>query len=344
MSRSYLKSKISSNNNIKDIKKYDFHNLNFDLNNKKTILKVIRIPENNILYQGTDFDFNRKKKSYKSLNSDTSINSFKDESNYIHKIDYNEKSLDDFFNYYNQRNQGTYFLSSYKVANIYGLDKDYTTIVYSSIIDINSIKSPKSTIDKIYPLYYIPKKCFTIKYKTLSPLFLLNIGDIDTLKLIWNLLNDNELVKNNGEKLTLDEISNYKYALHTATAYHETINTDIKPPQIPKRVSDNSTDSDLIKLFKYLYIYFYQKSIIINGWIYYNTPNFHDEICLLNHDFIKVEEIYTRKLTKFKDIPTYEKYFNKIKDTIIDYNIKSNNNNILHNYIIPNTLSKNIRN
>jgi len=62
MSRSYLKSKISSNNNIKDIKKYDFHNLNFDLNNKKTILKVIRIPENNILYQGTDFDFNRKKK------------------------------------------------------------------------------------------------------------------------------------------------------------------------------------------------------------------------------------------------------------------------------------------
>jgi len=41
MSRSYLKSKISSNNNIKDIKKYDFHNLNFDLNNKKTILKVI---------------------------------------------------------------------------------------------------------------------------------------------------------------------------------------------------------------------------------------------------------------------------------------------------------------
>jgi hypothetical protein len=30
MSRSYLKSKISSNNNIKDIKKYDFYNLKFN--------------------------------------------------------------------------------------------------------------------------------------------------------------------------------------------------------------------------------------------------------------------------------------------------------------------------
>lgn len=37
----------------------------------------------------------------------------------IYKIDFNKQNIDDFYRYYDNRNNGTYFLSSYKTANIY---------------------------------------------------------------------------------------------------------------------------------------------------------------------------------------------------------------------------------
>lgn len=142
----------------------------------------------------------------------------------IYKIDFNKQNIDDFYRYYDNRNNGTYFLSSYKTANIYGLDKDYSTIVYASVINLNDILHPKSNIGHIYPLYYIAKKCFTIK-------------------LIWRLLDNNELFnifnKSSYEsseknidkiiekyKLTEEEIINFKYNLHYTCSYNDVINEE----------------------------------------------------------------------------------------------------------------------
>lgn len=93
----------------------------------------------------------------------------------------------------------------------------------------------------------------------------------------------------------------------------------------------------LVKLFKLLHIYFLTKGIIINGWIYYCSKKFHQEILILNRDFLKIIDIYTRNLPKQNsNISSFETYMKKIKDTLIPYTDKSTKNNILHNYIIPN--------
>ena len=370
-----------SDKNIKGIRVFDTEIKKFkygkDINEK---IILVKIPKNTILYQGTDYDFDRtakKRLSNSKSNDNVSSDLLSSPANTtkIYKINVNKYQINNYYDYYDKRNKGTYFLSSYKTANLYGLDKDYTTIIYSSIIDLNAIYKPKIDINNIYPLYYISKKCFTIKYNTVNDVYLLNIGNIDTIRLIWTLLNDNELfnihkkektitdediniikeLKNkfkageislkefidkkfdiNKLKLTKSQISDYKYSLYSSCANDENADIDKDIPSRCKRISDYSDDSILIEIFKLLHIYFLTKNITINGWIYYGSEHFHQEILILNRDYLNIKDIYTRKLTKFDNIPNYDDYMKKIKSSIIPYNEKSKKNNILHNYIIPN--------
>jgi hypothetical protein len=333
MSRVKKESKIS----------YETANTTFNeaitsLSGKKTFnLEIIKIPNSASLYQGTDFTFNNletRKSETDLLKRNTII--FKNEHNYIQNINFTRSDINAYYQYYNKRNHGAYFLSSYEVANIYGLDKEYSSIVYASVIDYNKMKSPLNKINQIYPLYFIPKKCYTIKYLITKELNLLDIGNINTIQLIWILLHNKVLFNLNGTKLTDREISDYKYSLCNSCANDEgETDTDTQPPCCAKRVSDITDDRILVKLFKILHYYFFKKGITINGWIY-NGKTFHEEICLIDNEHLKIEEIHSRNIVAPKGIPTYDRYMENIRSKIIPYNEKSKINNILHNYIIPN--------
>jgi hypothetical protein len=292
------------------------------------------IPQLYNLYQGTDFDFRHLPKQNSGsilFNKKFRAIPFSSDIEPIYKIDDDKKEDEKlFYDYYDKRNSGAYFVSSYSVANIYGIDKRYSPIVYASLPDLNDIKNPSNKIKKIYPLYYINKHFFTIKYEITKELFLLNIGDINTVRLIWLILHFNSF------GLSDSEISDYKYSLCNACANDGgEADTDTVLPACCNRVSDASDDSVLIKIFQLLQKYFNYKGISVDGWIY-NGPDFHEEICILNRENLKIIEIYTRKLTIPKGIPTYEAYREQIKGNLIDYTSKSKMNNILHNYIIPN--------
>jgi|694.fasta_scaffold18463_9 hypothetical protein len=300
---------------------------------KKLQVKFTKIPESHCLYQGTDFAFLHLPKQ----NSDSALETkksnpthFSRDTEFIYKIDNIKAQENSFYDYYDKRNSGAYFVSSYSVANIYGLDKRYSPIVYASLPDLNDIKNPSNKIKYIYPLYYINKQFFTITYETTKELFLLDIGDINTVRLIWLILHFNP------SGLSPCEISDFKYSLFNSCANDGgEADTDADVPQFCKRVSDASDDSVLIKIFKLLERYFNSKGISVDGWIY-NGPDFHKEICILDRNNLKIKEIHTRKLTIPKGIPTYEDYREQIKGNLIKYKSKSKMNNILHNYIIPN--------
>ena len=328
---------------VKSLISYETANTTFNeaitsLSGKKTFnLEIIKIPNSASLYQGTDFTFN----NLETRNSETDLFKkntiiFKNEDNYIQNIRFTPEEIYAYYKYYNKRNHGAYFLSSYEVANIYGLDKEYSSIVYASVIDYDKMKSPLNKINQIYPLYFIPKKCYTIKYLITKELNLLDIGNINTIQLIWILLHNKVLFNLNGTKLTDREISDYKYSLCNSCANDEgETDTDTQPPCCSRRVSDITDDRILVKLFKILHYYFFIKKITINGWIY-NGKTFHEEICLIDNSHLKIEEIHSRNIVAPKGIPTYDRYMENIRSKIIPYNEKSKINNILHNYIIPN--------
>jgi hypothetical protein len=315
--------------NIKSLKNFPVSKNTFTIGrgSKSYTVKYVTIPDNINLYQGTDFDFTEKSRKYKSVPLVDSINSFKDEKNYIYKINHKDSQINEFYKYYDKRNDRSYFLSSYKKANLYGLDKDYSTIVYAADIDYKNISKPSSTVSNIYPLYFIAKKCYTIKYKTEKQFNLLNIGDLDTIQLLWTLIPELPSISN-------EAIEDYRYYLYVTCAYDDDINPNILPTTL-YRNSDHSDDMKLLELLKKFETFFLSKGISINGWIYYKTDIFHQEILFFNRTGLKIEEIYTRNLIKPNGIPTYEKYMEKFKDLIIPYNIKVKKNIILHNFTIP---------
>lgn len=325
-------SKIKENNrNIEKLKNFDFFTNTFTIGygskSTKYSVKYVKIPKNINLYQGTDFDFNEKSKKNKSLQHTDSINSFKDEKNYIYKINRDESQIKDYYKYYDKRNDGSYFLSYYKKANLYGLDRDYSTIVYAADTDYRTILKPSLSVSNIYPLYFIAKKCYTIKYKTETSFNLLDIGDLYTIQLLWSLIPE-------LPDITKKTIEDYRYYLYVTCAY----NDDIEPNELPTKLyrnSDHSDDMKLLELFKKFEVFFLSKNISINGWIYNRTDIFHQEILVFNKHLLKIEDIYTRNLIKPNGIPTYEKYMEKIKHSVIPYKIKAKKNIILNNYIIP---------
>jgi hypothetical protein len=79
-------------------------------------LNITIVPQRTHLYQGVSFEFNL------SIPSD--------------------KQIQEFYNYYDKRHNGAYFLSSQKVASTYGLDMDYSNIVYTTIPGPDEVENP----------------------------------------------------------------------------------------------------------------------------------------------------------------------------------------------------------
>jgi len=110
-----------------------------------------------------------------------------------HKFDYTkpkEQYVKDFYkNYYDPRNHKAYFVSSNKYASLYGIDIDTSNIIYTTIPENNDSNAASRNYKYVYPLYYIPGTRGTnIKYKLKKSLYLLNIGDPKTIRLLWNII------------------------------------------------------------------------------------------------------------------------------------------------------------
>jgi hypothetical protein len=215
---------------------------------------------------------------------------------------------------------------------------DLSNIVYTSMIDVNNIENPskKLTGKYMYPLYYIPLKGNTIKYKINKPVYLLNIGDIQNIKTIYNIIDTSPLVKNEEDRAF------FKANLYTSCC--NTIRTkeyeyfyDIKEcPEIANRYSLQGPDQVLLEIFKDIIIpTFKSKDININGWIYYTTKGqFHDEIALDSNEYLTFENIFTTKINKntYKDIPSIDEFKASLEDKKVLYDEISAKNYIILSY------------
>lgn len=289
-------------------------------------LEISIIPSKSVLYQGTDFDFNKYKtrQSHKTNSLPSHISSI----DIINTID--DKISKEYYKYYDARHNGSYFLSSLKTANIYGLDKDYSTIIYSTIPNLHEISNPINKIKYIYPLYYIAKRGFTINYETNKDLYLIDIGKLHNIQILFDIIDLLDVSK----KIKDD----YKYYLHITCAYRDDDDYDYdNKPQCFNRNSDVTGDDVLVELFKSVSKYLRDKKIaLIHGWIHYKTDKFHDEILIISNDALQIKKISTRKLPIVNHgIPSYEKYIKSQENNKIEYLQKNKRNNILHNYIIP---------
>ena len=95
----------------------------FDIiKNSENDINLTLVPKGTNIYQGTDFNFKVK------INSSIKTNESHSDSNIsrkIYKLNKDKYDINKYYNYYNKRNKGAYFVSSFKVANLYGLKKIY---------------------------------------------------------------------------------------------------------------------------------------------------------------------------------------------------------------------------
>jgi len=261
------------------------------------------IPYNTILYQGTDFNFDNK-------------------------------TINDYYEYYDKKHDGAYFLSTYEAASMYGRDKDLSNIIYMTIPTNNEIENPIDNYDYIYPLYYIKgHRGVNIKYKLKKNLKLLDIGNLINNILLWFIIKT--------LNISDDIINNYIDILY-ATCIHKPFdnNTFDIYNEFPKDTYRNSyikTDDLLVKLFLDLFIPYFKSTfnIDLDGWIYRGLE-FHDEIMLVDNSSLIFQNKSKLPSTFYKDIPTMEEFM-KIMDKK-----KIKNNSSIKNNTILNNITKNI--
>jgi hypothetical protein len=263
-------------------------------------LNITVVPQRTYLHQGTHMQFSNAKSKAENIQT--------------------------FYADYDKRHNGAYFVSSQKVASLYGLNRDFTNIVYTTIPSSDEIRKPKNTYEYIYPLYYIPGMRGTnIKYKLKKDLFLIDIGDIQNIQFIWRLID--------GQPISGDAKQEYKDILfETCAQYEKQLGYD-KPPQKCKRTSADSSDDELVNIFlSFLIPTIREKyNIYIDGWIYFNTEHFHEEILLSSNKYLDFQSTSTMKPTTYEHIPTIDE-FKKSLDSLKIFNSKS----IPYNTILSN--------
>jgi hypothetical protein len=296
---------IKSITNISSFKK-------FMIKNDNTGLNITIVPQRTHLYQGVSFEF------------DLSIPS--------------SKKIQEFYNYYNERHNGAYFLSSQKIASKYGLDMDYSNIVYTTIPGPDEVEHPTNKYEHIYPLYYIPgRRGSNIKYKLTKDLYLIDIGDIQNIQFIWHLIQDLGI-----DDKTQDEY--YDLLFQTCAEYDDNIHQS-SPRHLPikcARTSYDFTDKLLVLFFQDVLVPVLKSKYKINidGWIYYNTQHFHEEILLVNNTYLDFQNVTKMKATTYDDIPTVTQFKKSMQYKRKLYNESIRKNVILSNFVQIDPLSK----
>jgi hypothetical protein len=180
----------------------------------------------------------------------------------------------------------------------------------------------------IYPLYYIPgKRGSNIKYKLKKNLFLIDIGDIKNIRFLWSII----------DTLSIDNDKKIEYKenlINTCVAYKSNMNYDDMPSTC-KRVSYEDYDKELVLMFKTIFtpILKTNYNLDIDGWIYYESEYFHDEIMILSNKYLDFVNITTIKPTTYANIPTIDEFMNKMEDKKVLNTKKIKYNTILSNYV-----------
>lgn len=287
---------IKSITNVSSFKK-------FMVKNDKTGLNITIVPQRTYFYQGVSFDFD-------SLP---------------------DQHIQEFYNYYDKRHNGAYFVSSQKIATAYGLDIDYSNIVYTTIPGPDEMRNPVNTYQHIYPLYYVPGiRGSNIKYKLKKELYLIDIGDINNITFIWKLIQD----------IGIDDVQQDKYfslLFETCAEYsHKVHKASLKSlPTNCKRTSYGCTDDDLVLFFQNVLVPTLKSkyNINIDGWIYYNTKHFHEEILLISKDHLDFQSVTKMKSTTYDNIPTIAQFKKSMEDRKIVYDKPIHKNIILTNFV-----------
>ena len=265
-----------------------------------TDFDITIVPPNIKLYQGTDFNFTNK-------------------------------TIEDYYDYYDGRHNGAYFLSTIKIASLYGLNKDFSNIIYTTVPDSQDIAKPRSNYDTIYPLYYIPgMKGTNIEYKTMGNLILLDISNKKNLSKIWKIIDERFLSKEENE-LYKDVLFNTVIEYNPSYGYSKFSGKSFRRSYV-------KDDDELIIFFNSVLVpYFKEKfNIDLNGWIYYKDVSgvFSDEICILKRNVIEFSNSKRLPSSIYANIPSRDKFLKSIEHLKVKNNSAIKYNTILNNYCI----------
>jgi hypothetical protein len=276
----------------------------FMVKQDKSGLNITIVPQRTHFYQGVSFDFD-------SLSPD--------------------QHIQEFYNHYDKRHNGAYFVSSQKIATRYGLDLDYSNIVYTTIPGPNELKNPTNSYQHIYPLYYIPGiRGSNIKYKLKKDLYLIDIGDINNIHFIWHLIQNigiDDKKQDDYFNLLFETCAEYSHKIHKSSMKSLPTNC--------VRTSNNISDEDLVLFFQNVLVPAIKSkyNINIDGWIYYNTQHFHEEVLLINKDHLDFQNVTKMKPTTYDNIPTITQFKKSMEDKKITYEKPIHKNIILTNFV-----------
>jgi hypothetical protein len=252
------------------------------------------VPTKTALYQGTDFDLENEK-------------------------------IEDYYNHYEKKHKGFYFLSTYKVASINATSMDSSKIVYTTIPTRDDItyKTRKNNYEYIYPLYYVGSPMrYIIKYTVNNNLNLIDIGKHKNVIKLWNII----------KSLDIDKRSKESHFYDLSGLYENNFDYEgKKTPAILRRRKE--FDNNIIKLFIDIFKPYFKSeyNIDIDGWIYYSTDTkLNDEIVLINNKSLEFKEITKSKT--YSGIPSYDEYKQIHDSQKVNINSLNDISSILYNY------------
>ena len=224
-------------------------------------------------------------KKYKDL--DISVVTNKINLYQVTDFDFKNKTNEEYFDYYSKRHNGAFFVSTNKVASLYGVNNDFSNIIYGTFPDNEQIETKPTNYEYVYPLYYIEgSKGYNIKYGLTRPLFLIDIGN---LKNILTLLKIIDVVTGDDKDLKEEYLMTI---YNTCIVYDKNKGFILNPTQL-QRTSEIWLDNELVVLFIEVFKPFILQNygINIDGWVYNKTDDniFHDEILLLSHEYLVIK-------------------------------------------------------
>jgi len=220
-----------------------------------------------------------------------------------------EEMVQDYFeNYYDKRHKGSYFVSSSKVADMYGKDRDESRIVYAAMPDAEN-----QTINQqfLYPICYIPGiKGSRITYATNARLKLLDISNYENAVILWIITQDFEPDrKEDIQDILLNSVFDYR--------------SQETPNGIPLKLRRNSSEWDdpLVDFFRDYVIPYVQKvySQKLDGYVYHEMDgnDFHDEIMLVNKDVLDFRSVETNSPTEYPGLIPVEEWKCKHRNQMV---------------------------